>query len=152
MSHWEVNTDGQMLESWRELLESSIYPLEKYTYIHCQSKHHISWFPYRPPSLTEFDACSESTSHFCLLALCCIPLLLEIFCSRTSQLQERRDKPPLLAPAFLLRFSSNLLSFPHQHSWAHQFLWGDWHPQVQPVWGMSEVRILFWCISHLEKC
>ena len=128
-----------MLESWWKLLESSIiYPLEKYTTASIRASTTSPGSPVVLRAPAEFDAYSRSTGHFWLLALCCIPLLMGMFCSRTSQLQERRGKLPLLAQAFLLRFSSDPFSFPHQHYWVHQFLWGDQHSQIQPVSGAGQ--------------
>lgn len=121
MSCWELNVDKKMLESWWKLLESSIiYLLEKYTAASVRASTTSSDFPAVLRAPAEFDACSGSTGHFWLLALCHIPLLMGMFCSRTSQLQERRGKPPLLAqvqfrPSF---FSpSTLLSPPVSLEW-----------------------------------
>lgn len=115
MSHWELKVDEKTLESWWKLLESSItYPLEKYTVASIRASTTSPGSPAVLWALAEFDVCSRSAGHFWLLALCHILLLMVMFCSRASQLQERRGKPPLLAQAFLPRFNSDPLSFPHQ--------------------------------------
>lgn len=138
MYGWELNTDEKLLEKGVGVAGKQHY-LSPMASVRSSSTSPgclaVLWAP------AESDACSRSPGHFWLLTLCLSPLM-GVFCSMTSQ--ERRGKPHLLAQVFL--YSSDPLSFTHQHSWIHQFLWQ--HPWLQAASGVGQSQNII--LVHLS--
>lgn len=127
MYSWELNVDEKLLEKQEGVAGKQHY-LSPMASIRSSSTSPgslaVLWAP------AEFDACSRSPGHFWLLALCLSPIM-GVLCSMISQ--ERRGKPHKphsLAQVFLF---TDPLSFLHQQSWIHQFLWQC--PWLQAVSG-----------------
>lgn len=116
MYSWVLNVDEKLLEKQVGVAGKQQHYLSSVAGVRSSSTSSGSLAVLGAPA--EFDACSRSPGHFWLLALCLSPLM-DVFSSMISR--ERRGKPHLLAQVFL--FSSDPLSFSHQHSWIHQYLW-----------------------------